>query len=179
MVAARVTVLSVVLTGLGTAATAAAGSGAAGALGEARATGLGLAATAVPGEAPSPLRAGDAGQARGNATGEAGDGGRDPFARPSAPASPGPVEVRAPGLAGVTVDEAVLLGVVTSREGRLAVLEGPGGRAWVVRPGERLRDGTVQGVAADAVVFLRDAAASVRLADRRVRKPLGGTGSAR
>ena len=155
MAAARITVLSVVLTGLGTTA------------------------IAVAGETPSPLRAREAGQARENTTGEAGDGGRDPFARPLAPESPGPVEVRAPGLAGVAVDEAVLLGVVTSREGRLAVLGGPGGRAWVVRSGERLRDGTVQGVAADAVVFLRDAADSVPFADRRVRKRLGGTGSAR
>lgn len=151
MVAARVTVLSVVLTGLGTAV------------------------TAVPVEAPSPLRAREAGQTRGSTTGEAGGGGRDPFARPTAPESPGPGEVRAPGLAGVAVDEAVLLGVVTSREGRLAVLGGPGGRAWVARPGERLRDGTVQGVTADAVEFLRDAAESVPFADRRVRRRLRGT----
>ena len=155
MAAARVTVLSVVLTGLG------------------------MAATAVPGEAPSPLRAREAGQTPGNTTGEAGGGGRDPFARPSAPESPGPVEVRVPGLAGVALDEAVLLGVVASREGRLAVLEGPGGRAWAVRPGDRLRDGTVQAVTADAVVFVRDAADSVPFADRRVRRRLRDTGSGR
>ena len=75
MAAARVTVVSVVLTGLG------------------------LAAAAAPGEAPSPPRAREAGQTRGNTTGEAGGAGRDPFARPLAPESPGPVEVPAPGLA--------------------------------------------------------------------------------
>ena len=97
--------------------------------------------------------------------------GRDPFARPAASASRPPVEVRPSGLSDLAVDEVVLRGVVTTRDGRLGVLEGPDGRAWVARPGERLRDGAVQEIAADEVRFLRDAAdpAAERVVGKRLR----------
>ncbi|MCY4510242.1 MAG: hypothetical protein OXG35_25265 [Acidobacteria bacterium] len=103
--------------------------------------------------------------------GEEADGGRDPFARPAASGSRRPVEVRPSGLSGVAVDEVVLRGVVTTPDGRLAVLEGPDGRAWVARRGERLHDGAVQGITADEVRFLRDAAESVaaRVVGKRLR----------
>lgn len=111
--------------------------------------------------------------------GQPADGGRDPFVRPAAPESPAPVEGRPPGLAGLDLDEAVLRGVVASRGGRLAVIEGPDARTWVVRRGGRLYDGAVREIAADAVVFLRDAADSVPFAERVVRKRLHGTESGR
>ena len=99
------------------------------------------------------------------------DGGRDPFARPAAPGSRPPVEVRPSGLSDLAVDEVVLRGVVTTGDGRLAVLEGPDGRTWVARPGQRLHDGAVQGIAADEVLFLRDVAdpAAERVVGRRLR----------
>ena len=102
---------------------------------------------------------------------EEADGGRDPFARPAAPGSRPPVEVRPSGLSDLAVDEVVLRGVVTTGDGRLAVLEGPDGRTWVARPGERLHDGAVQGIAADEVLFLRDAAdpAAERVLGKRLR----------
>ena len=102
---------------------------------------------------------------------EEADVGRDPFARPVASGPRPTVEVRPSGLPGLAVDEVVLRGIVTTRDGRLAVLEGPDGRAWVARPGERLHDGAVQGIAADEVRFLRDAAGPVaeRVVGRRLR----------
>ena len=100
------------------------------------------------------------------------DGGRDPFVRPTAPDSSRPVEARPAGAAGLTVDEAVLRGVVATRGGRLAMLEGPDARTWVVRRGDRLHDGAVRDIGADAVVFLRDAADAAPLAERVVRRRL-------
>ena len=138
----------------------------------------GMAALALAGAAPSSLSARWASQAPGTvreasrapAMGQETDGGRDPFVRPTASGSRRPVEVRPSGLSGLAVDEAILRGVVTSRDGRLAVLEGPDGRAWVARPGERLHDGTVQGITADEVLFLRDAADSIPSPERMVGK---------
>ena len=119
----------------------------------------------------------EASQAPETAMGEEADGGRDPFARPVAPGPGPPVEPRPSGLSDLAVDDVVLRGVVTTRDGRLAVLEGPDGRAWVARPGERLRDGAVQEIAVDEVRFLRDAADPV--AERVVGKRLRDEESAR
>ena len=137
--------------------------------GTVRAAGQAPGTVRAAGQAPGTVRA--AGQAPENAMGEAADGGRDPFARPAASGSRRPVEVRPSGLSGVAVDEVVLRGVVTTPDGRLAVLEGPDGRAWVARRGERLHDGAVQGITADEVRFLRDAAESVaaRVVGKRLR----------
>ena len=151
--------------------------------------GLGMAALALAGEPSSPVLASAAGQApesvRGaGRAGEAGvgdgaGGGRDPFVRPMASGSSRSVEARPSGLSGLTVDAAVLRGVVSSRAGRFAVLEGPDARAYVARPGDRLRDGAVREVTGDGVLLLRDAAASVPFAERSVRKRLRGTESVR
>ena len=150
-------------------------------------TGLGMTGLALAGEAPLPVRAreaspttgtvGGAGQAPEAARGDGAGGGRDPFVRPAPPGRP--AEARPAGLSGLAVDEAVLRGVVSIRGGRLGVLEGPDARAWVVRPGDRLYDGRVQGVTAHGVVLLRDAAGSAAVAERVVRMGLRDTGSAR
>ena len=157
--------------------------------GAAMLTGLGM-ITLVPGGGPlsrvpataasqAPTARQEASRAPEAATGGVAVGGRDPFARPPAPDPRRPVEVRPSGLSGLAVDEAVLRGVVSSREGRLAVLEGPDARAYVVRPGDRLHDGRVQEVTGDGVLLLRDAADSVPLADRVVGMWLHDTESAR
>ena len=110
---------------------------------------------------------------------DAADLGRDPFVRPAAPDSRRPAESRPAGLSGLAVDEAVLRGIVSTRRGRLAVLEGPGARTYVVRPGDRLHDGRVREITGDAVLLLRDADDSMPLAGRLVRRRLRDTGSAR
>ncbi len=140
--------------------------------------GFGLAALALAGEPPAPAPARAAGQApqavRGAgaaqdaAAGEEAEGARDPFVRPAAPGVARPADVRPSGLSGLAVDEVVVRGVVSIREGRLALLEGPDARAYLVRPGDRLHDGKVQEVTGDGVLFLRDATDSVPLAERAV-----------
>ena len=141
-------------------------------------TGLGLAVLALAGErlAPDPVRAvsrapqvvGEASRVRDIATRDEAEGARDPFVRPATPGSPRPAEVRSSGLSGLAVHEVVLRGVVSIRGGRLALLEGPDARAWVVRSGDRLHDGKVQTVTGDGVLLLRDAADPVPLAERVV-----------
>ena len=149
--AAGAAVLSAMLAGLGGTAPSAAGP---------------QPPPAVPGRArPAPEAVGD----------QRPNGGRDPFVRPTAPEAPGPVGARPSGVAGLAVDEAVVRGVVVTRAGRLAMLEGPGARTWVVRRGDRLHDGAVHDISADAVVFLRDAADAVPFAERVVRLRLRDT----
>ncbi len=147
-------------------------------LGLAALTGLGPAALAVAGgpPAPDPARAvsqasqtvREASRAREVATRDEAEGARDPFVRPTTPGSPRHAEVRPSGLSGLAVHEVVLRGVVAIRGSRLALLEGPDARAYVVRPGDRLHDGRVQEATGDGVLLLRDAADSIPLAERVV-----------
>jgi hypothetical protein len=81
---------------------------------------------------------------------------RDPFAALIAPQSvdrkPAAV-VRRPGLAGLTVADAMVTAVLQSASMRMAVLEGPGRRSYVVRSHDRLSDGEVLRIDASGVVF--------------------------
>ena len=133
--------------------------------------GLGVGAPAAAGAVP-PAPPQGARPAPEAVVGQPPDGGRDPFVRPRTPTAPGPIETRPAAAAGLVVDEAVLRGVVLTRGGRLAVLEGSGARTWIVRRGDRVHDGSVREITADAVLFLRDAADP---AERVVRKRLGDT----
>lgn len=137
-------------------------------------TGLGAAVLAA---APSaPVSAQEAHRVPAVAGGCAPDTGRDPFAGPAAPC-PGAVKAKRPaGLAGLAVDDALLRGIVWSRKGAAAFVEAPDGRTYMVRSADRLYDAAVQEIAADAVVFLRDAAP---VGSRQVRKRLRGTEDAR
>jgi hypothetical protein len=60
------------------------------------------------------------------------------------------------GLSAVAVAEATVRGIARSGTRMLAIVEGPGGRAFVVRPADRLLDGTVAEIDAAGVVFLTD-----------------------
>ena len=140
--------------------------------------GLGGAVPAAAVQAP-PVPPSGARAAPEAVVGQRPDGGRDPFVRPAVPDSPAPVETRPAGAAGLAVDEAVLRGVVVTRGGRLAMLEGADARTWVVRRRDRLHDGAVHEITEDAVLFLRDAAGPVPFAERVVRKRLRDTESGR
>ena len=78
-------------------------------------------------------------------------GRRDPFA-PLPASNPAPARVeRAAGLPGIAASELSLRGIVVASGVSLAVLESPGGRSWLVRGGERLRDGVVGRIGANVV----------------------------
>lgn len=102
-------------------------------------------------------------------------GRRDPFAplveaTPAAPKPGAPAVRRAPGLAGMSVADVVLKGIIASGPTRLALLEGPDGKSYLARAQDRLQDGLVRSIEADAVVLVITGPA--RGGSREIRKAL-------
>jgi Tfp pilus assembly protein PilP len=106
-------------------------------------------------------------------------GRRDPFVSlivpKTAPAAPRTVAQAKPGagLAGITVSDVQLKGVVRSGATFVAILEAPDGRTFLAKRADRLMDGVIKGIESGAVVFterVADAAGAVR--QRDVRKAL-------
>jgi Tfp pilus assembly protein PilP len=111
------------------------------------------------------------------------DGGRrDPFVSlivPKVAPSGAPLAGRpnpAAGLAGVSVSDVVVKGLIKSGTTLIALLQGPDGRTYMAKRLDRLQDGVVTRIDSDGVVFterIADAAGAVRARD--VRKPLRAT----
>jgi Tfp pilus assembly protein PilP len=107
------------------------------------------------------------------------EGRRDPFVSlvrrgtDAAANTPGP---RKPGLPGLGVGEVTLKGTMASRGGYLGLLRGADAKTYIVRPGDRLLDGTVQAVTIDAVVILQHVDDPISgQKEREVRKTLRQT----
>jgi len=82
---------------------------------------------------------------------------------------------RPDGVAGVLVDEVVVRGLVENRGGWLAMIGAPTGKTYAIHPGDRLLDGTVHAITAEAVVLLQDVSDPLLLKKQReVRKYLRG-----
>ena len=88
------------------------------------------------------------------------DNRRDPFlslvnrgtdARTGAPRT-----ARPDGIAGMMVDEVAVRGIVQSRGGWVAMIASPSGRTYTIRPGDRLMDGNVRSITAQAVVLMQE-----------------------
>jgi hypothetical protein len=107
------------------------------------------------------------------------DGRRDPFlslinrgveARPGADR-----DSRPEGLPGLMVDEVVVRGIVQTPRGFVAMVGSPTGKTYSLRAGDRLMDGSVRAVTAQAVVLLQDVNDPLSLEKQReVRKYLRG-----
>jgi Tfp pilus assembly protein PilP len=81
--------------------------------------------------------------------------------------------VRPAGLAGLSVSEVTLRGTLRGREGFVAILQGSDQRAYIVRPGDKLFDGTVRAVSQNDVVILQQVNDPLSLeTQREVRKVL-------
>lgn len=99
---------------------------------------------------------------------------RDPFvsqivSKRAAAASGRP----AAGLAGLSVSDAVVTGLVKSGSKVIAILQGPDGKSFMARSQDRLLDGFVKSIDNDGVVFvaeLSDAAGASR--PREIRKSI-------
>jgi Tfp pilus assembly protein PilP len=109
------------------------------------------------------------------------DGRRDPFVSlfsRSTEKEAHPVATNRPdGVAGIGVGELVLRGLVESRGGWLAMIGTPSGKTYSIRPGDRLFDGTVTAITADALVLMQDINdPPASKTQREVRKYLRGEG---
>ena len=60
------------------------------------------------------------------------------------------------GLAGLSVDEISVRGVVAGQNGYVAMVMGPDNKTYIVRPNDKLLDGTVKAVTAQGLVILQE-----------------------
>lgn len=82
---------------------------------------------------------------------------------------------RPEGLAGITVEEVAVRGILQSRGGWIAMIASPSGRAYTIRPGDRLMDGVVRAINAKAVILMQEVNDPLSLEKQReVRKFLRG-----
>jgi type IV pilus assembly protein PilP len=80
---------------------------------------------------------------------------------------------RPSGVPGFLINEVSIKGIVKDRTGYLAMIQGSDNKTYVVRPGDRLLDGSVKSIVADAVVFSQDVNDPLSLIKQReIRKPL-------
>lgn len=82
---------------------------------------------------------------------------------------------RAEGLAGLLVGEITLKGIMQSRGEYVALVQGPDNKTYPARPNDRLFDGRIKGITADAVVILQEVNDPLSLTKQReVKKSLRG-----
>jgi Tfp pilus assembly protein PilP len=111
------------------------------------------------------------------------DGRRDPFVslmRRGAEVGGSTPATRPAGLAGLTSGEVSLRGTLKGRDGFVGMLQGADNKTYLVRPGDRLLDGTVRSITADAVVIVQKVNDPLSLeTEREVRKVLRQTEEAK
>ena len=82
---------------------------------------------------------------------------------------------RPAGLAGLSINEVSLRGIVFSQGRYVAVLEAPDNKTYFLAGDERLFDGSVMSISPDGVVFLEEVNDPLSLVkEREVRRTLGG-----
>ena len=88
----------------------------------------------------------------------AAEGRRDPFVslvRRGADVQGSAPSTRPAGLPGMMTSEVSLRGTIKGREGFVAMLEGVDKKTYLARVGDRLLDGTIRSISADAMVILQ------------------------
>lgn len=86
------------------------------------------------------------------------EGRRDPFVSLiGSGTDPKTMTTRPSGLPGVLISEIDVKGIMKDRGGFIAMLKGPERRTYMVRSGEKLLDGSVKAVTAEAVILLQNA----------------------
>ena len=84
-------------------------------------------------------------------------GRRDPFlSLLSRGNDPRATASRPPGLPGVLIGEVTVKGIVRDKSGFIAMVQAPDNKTYIVRPGEKLMDGSVKSITPDTVVFSQD-----------------------
>jgi Tfp pilus assembly protein PilP len=79
------------------------------------------------------------------------------------------------GARALGVEEISVRGIVATGNGYVAMVQGPNGKTFVVRQNDRLLDGSVKSISAQAIVFLQDVSDPLSLVkEKEVRKLLRG-----
>lgn len=63
---------------------------------------------------------------------------------------------RGEGKAGLSVAELTVRGIIQSRGGYLATVQGPDGKTFIVHPGDKLADGVVRTVNAEGIIVVQE-----------------------
>jgi Tfp pilus assembly protein PilP len=80
---------------------------------------------------------------------------------------------RPPGVPGFLINEVSIKGILKDRTGFVAMIQGTDNKNYVLRPGDKLLDGNVRSIVADAVLFSQDVNDPLSLVKQReIRKPL-------
>ena len=103
-------------------------------------------------------------------------GRRDPFlSLLGSGADAHPVSKKGEGPAGMTVSEISVRGVMQSKSGLIAMVQGPDNKTYIVHPGDKLADGSIKSINAQGLVIeqaVNDPLSVVK--QREVRKLLRG-----
>lgn len=102
------------------------------------------------------------------------EGRRDPFlsllGRGDDPASAGS---RPAGVPGLLIADVTVKGILRARGGFVAMIQSPDSKTYIVRPGDRLFDGSVKSIVHDKVVFSQDVNDPLSLVKQReIPKPV-------
>ena len=96
------------------------------------------------------------------------EGRRDPFVSLlSRGTSLRPPTERPPGLAGLSINEVTLRGIVASAGEYLAVMQSPDNRTYILHGDEQLFDAVVKTITAEGVVFLQEVNDPLSLVNER------------
>ena len=106
-------------------------------------------------------------------------GRRDPFVslmRRGENVQKSPLGSRPGGLSGLETSEVTLKGTVASQGGWVGILLGVDSKTYIVRPGDRLHDGTIRSISQDSLVVAQHVNDPLSLEQQReVRKALRQT----
>ena len=83
-------------------------------------------------------------------------GRRDPFQSLVGPAPKIQPGQRPPGVPGFLIDEMKLQGVVRTRQGLVAMINGPDNKGYLIRVGDKVLDGEVIRITPSSVVFRQE-----------------------
>ena len=94
-------------------------------------------------------------------------GRRDPFLNLLGAGSQPIVSRRGEGLAGLSVNELSVRGVMQSKGQFIGMVQGPDGKTYMARAGDKLLDGTVRAVNAEGLIIVQDVSDPLSLVKQR------------
>jgi Tfp pilus assembly protein PilP len=96
------------------------------------------------------------------------EGRRDPFVSLLGRGNdPRQSATKVPGVPGLLISEVTVKGIVRDRSGFLAMVQSSDNKTYIVRPGDKLFDGTVKSIMQDSVVFSQDVSDPLSLVKQR------------